>query len=68
MRIQSHKECFPADGRGRLIRLRGPEIHKSQSAQDERARQLADLADYNGEEAGECAAADLSREFPGSPA
>ena len=37
-------------------------------AEDERARQLADLASENEGDAAECAAADLSREFPGSPA
>jgi hypothetical protein len=35
---------------------------------DERARQLADLASENEGDAAECAAADLSREFPGSRA
>jgi hypothetical protein len=35
---------------------------------DERARQLADIANENDDDAAECAAADLSREFPGSPA
>ena len=34
---------------------------------DERARQLSDLTNDNDADAGECAAADLSREFPGSP-
>jgi len=35
---------------------------------DERARQLADIANENGEDAVECAAADLTREFPHYPA
>jgi hypothetical protein len=35
---------------------------------DERARQLADIASGNDDDAAACAAADLSREFPGSPA
>ncbi len=33
---------------------------------DERAHQLADLASENDENAAECAAADLSREYPAS--
>jgi hypothetical protein len=42
-------------------------IHYGCLRSDERARQLADIANEN-DDAAECAAADLSREFPGSPA
>jgi hypothetical protein len=34
---------------------------------DERAAMLSDLAEHNGEDAAECAAADHFREFPPSP-
>jgi hypothetical protein len=47
--------------------LRATEVRASVH-DDERARQLADLANHNDGDAAECAAADLSREFPGSPA
>ena len=39
-------------------------IHRQPALPDGRARQLADLAAENGEDAAECASADLFREFP----
>lgn len=47
--------------------LRAAEVRASVH-DDERSRQLADIANENDDDAAECAAADLSREFPGSPA
>lgn len=46
--------------------LRASEVRASVHF-DERARQLADLTEHNEEDAAECAAADLPREFPGLP-
>ncbi len=56
----------------RKVRFRWPQVMEDLSAMevraavngDERARQLADLASENGEDAAECASADLFREFP----
>jgi hypothetical protein len=60
----------------RKVRFRWPQVLEDLRASevrasvhdDERARQLADIANENDDDAAECAAADLSREFPGSPA
>jgi excisionase family DNA binding protein len=41
-------------------------LQDSHGAADERARQLADIA-VSGDDAAECAAADLAREFPSLP-
>jgi hypothetical protein len=37
------------------------------SEQDERARQFTDITNENDDDAAECAAADLFREFPPTP-
>ena len=56
----TRRNCRPVDKTRHLT-------HREPARSDERARQLADLANENDADAGECAAADLSREFPGSP-
>lgn len=45
--------------------LRDSEV-RATTADDERARQLADVATSGDDDAAECAAADLAREFPRS--
>ncbi|MBJ75919.1 MAG: hypothetical protein CMJ98_02770 [Planctomycetes bacterium] len=60
----------------RKVRFRWPQVLEDLRASevpaairdDERARQLADIAEHNDEDASECAEADLEREFPSSPA
>jgi hypothetical protein len=46
-----------------LSDLRASEV-RADSRVDERASQLADIASHNDQDAAECAAADLAREFP----
>lgn len=60
----------------RKVRFRWPQVLEDLRAsevpaairEDDRARQLADIAEHNDEDASECAEADLNREFPSSPA
>ena len=72
------KRGLPSMQVGGLVRFRQAEVTAwlerydargtATSGDDLRARQLADIAVTGDEDNAECAAADLSREFPGSPA
>jgi excisionase family DNA binding protein len=67
------KEGMPTLRVGGMVRfdqskiLTWLETRDSSDSSDERARQLADIA-ASGDDASECAEADLEREFPSSPA
>lgn len=68
------KQGLPAILVGGMVRFDPAKVRSWLSGMDdpqpesERARQLADLASENDHDAAQCAAVDLSHEFPGSPA
>lgn len=68
------KQGLPSVRAGGLIRFVPSAVNAwlssndSDLPEDDRARQLADIAEHNDEDASECAEADLERESPSSPA